>query len=75
MEAAWRLCGGAEDAIRTLAPVNFVEERVARQAARQVCRVQGRVKGRAANSRGPGGPTGPLGTPPRIPWIQIGEVP
>ena len=24
---------------------------------------------RADNSRGPGGPTGPLGTPPRTPWI------
>ena len=24
---------------------------------------------RAANSRGPGGPTGPLGTPSRTPWI------
>jgi hypothetical protein len=27
------------------------------------------VLGGAANSRGPGGPTGPLGTPPRAPWI------
>ena len=27
------------------------------------------VDGRAANSRGPGGPTGALGTPSRSPWI------
>ena len=27
------------------------------------------VMDRAANSRGPGGPTGPLGTPSRTPWI------
>ena len=27
------------------------------------------VQIRAANSRGPGGPTGPLGTPLRTPWI------
>jgi hypothetical protein len=27
-----------------------------------------RVDARAANSRGPGGPTRPLCTPPRIPW-------
>ena len=27
-----------------------------------------KVLDRAANSRGPGGPTGPLGTPSRTPW-------
>ena len=51
-----------------LAPVNFIEERVARQAARQVCRVQGRVKGRAADPGVPQDPLaprrGPLGSSP-----------
>ena len=27
------------------------------------------VAGRAANSKGPGGPTGTLGTPSKTPWI------
>ena len=27
---------------------------------------------RAANSSGPGGPTGPLGTPSRTPWALFG---
>jgi hypothetical protein len=46
-----------------------VEEKAPKDLLPQLRRAIAAAVDRAANSRGPGGPTGPLGTTSRTPWM------